>query len=878
MTTLIKRNLSGGEIAPELYAHVDLNKYASSVRLLRNFIVARTGGAQNRVGTQFTGEIFNSTKTIRLIPFVISISESYVIELGDLYIRIIFNGKYLTNSQVSADGPFSITAITKANPAVVTAASHGYSNGQQAIISGAVGMAEVNGRTFIVQNVTTNTFSLQYLGGAAVDSTAFSTYISGATVDGIFKIVSPFAVADLPLVKYSQNFNSMCFTNEGYQPVELTLSSSASPNFFLSNSTTVVPDSKSVLTPVNVSVTGSPGTAWYYSVAPVGPDGEEGFPTALVGTGTTPASGTPVTVTWDEARTPSPVFAYNVYRFLSNGIGGLIAANVPAGSGIIDAGSPASNSLNYATSRQPILKFPVASGVNPGCSTYFQQRKFFGAGETIWASWVGHYTDFFLSNTPSNDSMPIIFSISGSKVNDIQHFIGLTTFFLLTSNAELVAGGSSGGPITSTDINVQQASAHGSYYIQPIAISNRILFVQARGSIIRDLGYEYTQDNYQGNDLTIFATHLFDGYTVADWSYQQTPNSIVWVVRSDGVLLSLTYIREQQILAWSRHDFQGGFVENVAVIPEATGDTPYFTVRRTINGRTVRYIERMLPAVFTDVRNCTYMDANLSFDGRNTDSATTVTLSGGTTWDYTETLTLTTTGSGRTGVVVGDEVQLFDATGAVIRFTVTAISSATVCTGRPNRTVPADLQGVATATWARAVQTVSGLYHLIGQTVSVFADGYVVASPNNPTVSTVCTVNSQGQVTLDQPYAVIHVGLPFVSDIETLDLDLAQEETLADKKKIISRVTVYVNNSRGMWIGNNPKDAAGVTTLTGLDELKIRNEEGYDSPVALHQDQVDVNIQPAANKNGRVFIRQVDPVPLTVCAIAPAGMLPLGGR
>lgn len=878
MSTVIHRSLSGGEIAPELYARVDMSKYATALRLCRNFIIPRTGGAQNRVGTQFVGEVYSSVNPVRLIPFVISVTNSYVLELGNLTLRVIFDGLYVTNSQAGVSGPFTISGITNANPCVITANGHGFSNGQQVRISGITGTTELNGGTLVVANSTTNTFSLQFLGGAAVNSTPFSAYISGGSVDAIFELATPYAFADLPLVKYTQNYTQMILVHPSYAPRTVTLNSSGTLFSFASPGIAIA-DTPDVQPPTDVALSLTSGTKTFYFVTGVGLNGEESNQSLEVGTSAIPSNVTPITISW----TNSNAFTYNVYQ-QPGGPGNpiyLIAQNVVGSYTDAALTPPIATTYPPPGNLNALVFAPEFTGDFPGCAAFFQQRAFFGASanqpESIWGSWTGHYTNFYVSFTPT-DAMPLAFSMAGNRVNQIEHFVPLNTFFILTKTTEYVCQPQT-GTITGTDIGLTPFSYYGSYYLQPIPIGNRFLFVQARGSIIRDFGFEYTQDNYQGNDLTLFATHLFDGYTVADWGYQQTPNSVLWVVRSDGALLSLTYIKEQQILAWCRHDFQGGVVENVTVIPEPNGDIPYFTVRRTINGRSVRYVERMLPALFTDVRDCTYMDANLTFDGRNTGS-TTMTLTGGTSWSYTETLTLTASASFFKSSDVGKEIQLNDASGQQIRFLITAFSSATVVTGQPNRTVPVDLQGVTATSWAKAIQTVKGLWHLVGQQVSVFADGFVVGSPNNPNVSSVFTVNTSGEITLDRPYAVIHVGIPFVSDIETLDIDSAQSETLADKKKIVSKVTVYLNNARGMWVGNKPSASSDPTntSLVGLDEWKARDSEGYDSPVALHMDQHDVNIQPAANRNGRVFIRQVDPLPLTICAIAPSGLYAVGGQ
>jgi hypothetical protein len=185
------------------------------------------------------------------------------------------------------------------------------------------------------------------------------------------------------------------------------------------------------------------------------------------------------------------------------------------------------------------------------------------------------------------------------------------------------------------------------------------------------------------------------------------------------------------------------------------------------------------------------------------------------------------------------------------------------------------MQGVQIETWAMAVDTVSNLWHLEGQTVSVFADGFVVASPNNAAYDTVTVSN--GTITLDRQYSVIHVGLPITSDFETLDIETTNGETLTDKNKLVTAVTLFVESSRGIWVGGKPPSDDSVNPLEGLTEMKLRDDEGIDDPVDLETGAIDLNIRSEWNSNGRIFVRQVDPVPLSILAAAPAGIFPMRG-
>jgi len=267
------------------------------------------------------------------------------------------------------------------------------------------------------------------------------------------------------------------------------------------------------------------------------------------------------------------------------------------------------------------------------------------------------------------------------------------------------------------------------------------------------------------------------------------------------------------------------------------------------------------------------MDSVLSFDGTNT-AATTMTLSGGTTWKALEELTLTASVSYFVAGDVGNQIHLTGSDGTLIRCDIVSYTNGTVVKVRPQKDVPASLQGVAIATWAKAVDDLSGLDHLEGEDVSVFADGFVVASPNNESYETI-TVAS-GAITLDKPYVKIHVGLPYISDLETLDIDTPQGESITSRKKLVSEITAYVEKTRGLFMGAKPP--SGTDPLEDLYEVKLRNEELYDDPVELKTGQINVKVKSEWNSNGRVFLRQVDPLPATILAIIPEFMIPVGKR
>jgi len=584
-----------------------------------------------------------------------------------------------------------------------------------------------------------------------------------------------------------------------------------------------------------------------------------------------------ISITWDVVLR---VKEYNVY-LESNGVYGFLGVAAP-----LDGASTV-NFLDVGLFPELTDTLPEdraifdGAGAYPSVIGFFQQRQCYANStnepEGIWLSKTGFYSKFTY-HSPAADDDSIAFTIAGKQVNEIRHLLDLGNLVILTNAGEWAALGDSNGVLTPAGINPKQHAYHGASKIAPLVVGSNALYVQARGSIIRDLTFDFSIDGYKGNDLTVFSSHLFEGFTVVDWAFQQVPNSIVWIVRDDGALLGLTYVKDQDIIAWHRHDLSGGLVENVCVIPEGNEDALYLVVNRTINGVTKRYIER-LNSRFVDedaVEDSIFMDSSLTYDGRNV-SATTMTISGGTTWDAHETLTMTSSASYFKTTDIGNEIHFTNVDGLLFRFSIQAYTSTTVVTGTVDRLVPVASRSSATTSWTKAVDELTLLSHLEGKKVSVLGDGFVEASPNNPTYGTPLTV-ANGVVTLSKCYGLIHVGLPYISDIETLDIDTAQGETMVDKNKYVSKVTMFVEKSRGLWVGPKPPTDDSVDPLENLTEPKIRDDESYDDPTALKSGVVSVAIRPEWNSSGRIFIRQVDPLPASILAVAPAGLFPLRGQ
>ncbi|MGM9520160.1 MAG: hypothetical protein ACI3WS_05740, partial [Phascolarctobacterium sp.] len=163
-----------------------------------------------------------------------------------------------------------------------------------------------------------------------------------------------------------------------------------------------------------------------------------------------------------------------------------------------------------------------------------------------------------------------------------------TDLVILTVGNEWIISG--GDVVTPGNINAKMQTTRGCNDVEPIAVGGRIVFIQGRGSTVRDMGYSYETDSYGGNDLTLLAKHIIHGVKIIDSAYKQEPDSTLYMVRNDGTMACLAYVYDQKVYAWSTIETEGE-IEAVTVIQEGDEDSVYVVVKRNIGGAVVRNIE-----------------------------------------------------------------------------------------------------------------------------------------------------------------------------------------------------------------------------------------------------------------------------------------------
>ena len=251
----------------------------------------------------------------------------------------------------------------------------------------------------------------------------------------------------------------------------------------------------------------------------------------------------------------------------------------------------------------------------PKMACFFQDRLVLAATKkepySIWMSRTGDYPNFGIEKVDGGvtDDSAIKADLITRNGFEILHLVPAKDLVILTTGNEWIIEGSS--VITPAKINPRPQTMRGSNTCHPQHIGNRIVHVQRSGKTVRDLGYQYDADNYNGDDLTLLATHLTEGHKLVSSAYIQEPNSALYYVRNDGVLLSLAFIKEQNVFAWSHHTTDGKY-KKVVSIPNGANDVLYVTVER--NGKT--YIERFNP----NLEAAVYMDSYITGSGSSIDA------------------------------------------------------------------------------------------------------------------------------------------------------------------------------------------------------------------------------------------------------------------
>ena len=781
-----------------MYGRLDDTKAQSGASLVRNFIIQAQGSAENRTGFKYVNETKYPDKKVKLLRFSFSSEQSCLIEFGYKYFRFHVRGATLL-----ADGdPYN--------------AGTSYEVGETATF---------NGDSYYCLKKHTNKPTTDNAYWKKLDN-------------GIYEVPHPYNEDELFDVKHVQSNDVLTLVHKNHAPMELRRWGGARWDLVKSNFNPKIsaPTGISVShrVPSSASVSSDTYQTIRYVVTAIADDEISESKKSSVGSVRTNifVTGAYVTIKW---RAVTGAKRYNIYKDLG-GMFGFIGTTETTQ--MVDD--------NIAPDLSRIAKDYEnefnATGDYPGTVTYYEQRKVLGNTkndpQTLWLTRSGTESDLSFS-IPVSDSDRIKIKLASRDANEILHVIPLNDLIVFTANAEWRVTSAETVNLTPTSISIKPQSYIGASRVSPAVVNNAVVYISERGQKIRELGYDWRARGFVTNELSLRATHLFEDITIKDLTYTQSPESIIWAVTDKGVLIGVTYLPEQEVLAFHQHDTLGKF-GSCCAIEEDQQDFLYVVANREINGKKFKSIERQEKRATADFRNSFYVDCGISYDGRATNGVT-VKIEP----NADNSLLSIVADSNIFGDNTGDAI-LFKFDDAEYRLTIAYSVDGKNAVAIKEVAIPARYLNVAITDWEFCRLYLSGLDHLENTEVAIFADGSVNQN----------LVVTDGRIKLDRASAVVHIGLPYHSDLKTLPV--FTENVVASGRarvKNINHAYIRVYKSKGLLCGADEEN---------LVEVKQRTTENYGQSTRLASAEERLMLVPSWNDNGQILIRQKDPLPLTI--------------
>lgn len=604
-------NFAGGEVAPGLYGRTELDRYRNSLKRMRNFFSSRLGAAVSRPGSVYLGSVKTPADgKVRLVPFVYSDALTFVLEFGNLYVRFWSAGALVLNG-----GPVFevVTPYTTAELPYLKFAQQG------AVLT--------------LTHYNHPPAELTYGGATPHDWT-----YAAITFDRPAMVGTPVVerYASTPASVNSQLIDVTADNSHQLKPWRWAVTEirkDAKGNPYETGPSIVTSMRLDYYLPWNAGITYKVGTycksggtqyrcilqhtnqvppnATYWAVdattSSPPPSQDDALDTVVV------ASDRAVVVRlasgYGLASVDPNFIAWRIYRGQGGLFGWIGDLKYLAGSAakFLDDGAAPDYTRQPPQGQNPFKTFDT-SGVllstdYPACVHFFDGRRFFARTtprpDTFWGSVVNDYANF---DTPyvGNAASRIQFAIASAKLEEIRFLTSVGPRLLLGTQSATWGVSGDGSPIAFNNIDVRRQGQVGSSWLDALVVEETALYVRTKGVGVRGVTYSWQQQSFVGVDLSVYASHLFIGYTVTDWTYAEDPWGLVLAVRSDGKLLALTHLPGESLTAWAWWDAGGGGVyESICSVPEGQEDAVYAVVQRTINAQTVRYVERFASRVIT---------------------------------------------------------------------------------------------------------------------------------------------------------------------------------------------------------------------------------------------------------------------------------------
>ncbi|MDY7802817.1 hypothetical protein U0E23_10095 [Burkholderia stagnalis] len=596
-------SFDAGELSPLLGARVDLAKYANGCLLTENFITTSQGPAVRRGGKRYVGEIKDSSKRAWFLPFIVSDGIAYMLEFGDHYIRFFADRGQLVSagSPVEVATPYALADLTTEDGTFAIRATQ--SADTMYLFHGAY-------PTQKLLRTSSTTFSLQpvtFVGGPFTTiNTDTGATVSASAQTGAVTLtasVDVFRPSDVGTLFYLEQIDNSFVRPWGV------------------NKAVVVGDLRRVdlrvykCTQIGANATQVTGTE---------------TPTHTIGRrwdgpGTDDVTTDPygaIGVEWEYQHSGYGMVLISGYTDARH-VTGTVMTNDPAEPGMLPNTVVTGGTYRWARSL-----FNSTDGF-PQMGTFWRNRLALMRDRWLALSVSADYENFKAKEADAQtDDSAIVQQLNARQLNKLAWMVESDSLLVgMTGDEWIIGPANESQPVSATNLNAARRTSYGSKRIQPIQVGGAILFVQKSGRKLRDFRYDFSSNNYASTDVTKLADHVTRGKSsggngAMSVCYQQEPHSIVWVARADGQLIGLTYDEEtgrSDVYGWHRHPDQNGFVECVASMPAPDGsaDDLWLIVRRTINGRSVRYVEYLNASLQDDDAQSAafYVDAGITYSG-----------------------------------------------------------------------------------------------------------------------------------------------------------------------------------------------------------------------------------------------------------------------
>ncbi len=560
--THLQTNFTAGELSPRVHGRVDIAKYGNGAEQLRDMLVEIYGGAKRRPSSLFVHETKDSTDVSRLIPFELSSTSAFALEFGDLYIRFYKDDEIIE----SAPGvPYEIVSPYTA----AQAQELDFSQGADTMFLFHENVAPYKLVRFADTSWTLTAVAFVDLpfdeNGTYPAATVYPS-VTGPESGGISLVAGEPGGAVSANGGLSWSGGSITSTTVGHglatgNAVRIT---GATPEGYntVGAVTVIDPDNFTVPLSSNPGACTAAGSFQQFSGVSVFSAGDVGKIVKING---------------GVVKIGTYVNTFNVT--------GNVKRTLSSTAGCI---------ANAWSVHSPA--WSAAKGY-PRTGTIHEQRLICGGSptfqQTVWGSSTGVYLDF-LQGTADDEAFA--FTIASEVVNPIKYLASNRVLLVFTTGGEFTIHGGTEKPLAPTNAQIKLRRNYGCSLVRPVRLRDAELFVQRAGRKVRSFGYQLSDDDWNAPDVSILAEHLTEG-NIAGMCWQQEPDSVVWAFRSDGALLSITLDKEQDVTAWEFHEGFGRegtvFVESMTSIPVEDGNQVWMVVRRTIDGNSVRYVERL---------------------------------------------------------------------------------------------------------------------------------------------------------------------------------------------------------------------------------------------------------------------------------------------